>query len=117
MIVRNSPNLLGFFRYLHNKYSVILLYGIVLWLAPRPKRKGVVKNGLGVLRRTDLDQCAEKITKQSHLRNFLFWGIGAGTILLYILVIITRWVGPMTQNDVDSNLFTDWPRQIYKANQ
>ena len=69
--------------------------------------------GLGLLRRTDLHQCIEKNTEQSHLRNFLFWGIGI-SIALYMLVASVRFIGPMSSNDVDQNMLVDWPRKILR---
>ncbi|NDB59664.1 hypothetical protein EB001_14635 [bacterium] len=72
-----------------------------------------MRNGLGLLRHIDLHQCVKKNTEQSHLRNFLFWGIVDGT-LLYALILFVRCLGAYAPNDIDPNWFLDWPRLFGK---
>ena len=72
-----------------------------------------MRNGMGLLRHTDLHQCVEKSTGQSHLRNFLFWGL-VSSALLYALIVIVRCLGAYASNDIDPNLFFDWPRLLGK---
>lgn len=72
-----------------------------------------MRNGMGLLRHPDLCQFVEKSTGQSHLRNFLFWGLVSCTSL-YVLVVIVRCFGAYAPNDIDQNWFLDWPRLFGK---